>query len=241
MLQTLSSNDALSSILFVTCNKTDSMMFPDHTLLLGSYDYRLVALSVLIAVFASYAALDLAGRLTVAQGSARLVWLVGGAGAMGMGVWSMHYIGMLAFTLPIPVWYDWPTVLLSLLAAILASAAALHFASAPGMGLWRTVYGSILMGSGIGAMHYIGMYAMRMRAMCFFDPTLVVPFWALASRFRDCCGGIARKANLRSADGKLLFVASETGRSHTWTTTRKNLCHLVPTREGGHAVQSEER
>ena len=68
MLQTLSSNDALSSILFVTCNKTDSMMFRHHTLLLGSYDYRLVALSVLIAVFASYAALDLAGRLTVAQG-----------------------------------------------------------------------------------------------------------------------------------------------------------------------------
>jgi diguanylate cyclase (GGDEF)-like protein/PAS domain S-box-containing protein len=150
------------------------MMFPEHTPLLGSYDYRLVALSVLIATFASYAALDLGGRLTVAQGSARRGWLVGGAGAMGMGVWSMHYIGMLAFALPIPVWYDWPTVLLSLLAAILASAAALHFASAPGMGLLRTVYGSILMGSGIGAMHYIGMYAMRMRAMCFFDPTLVV-------------------------------------------------------------------
>jgi diguanylate cyclase (GGDEF)-like protein/PAS domain S-box-containing protein len=149
-------------------------MFSEHTLLVGSYDYRLVALSILIATFASYAALDLADRVTVARGSARSGWLAGGASAMGLGVWSMHYVGMLAFKLPIPVWYDWPTVLLSLLAAILASAAALHFASVPGITQWRTAYGSILMGAGIGAMHYIGMHAMRMRAMCHFDPSVVV-------------------------------------------------------------------
>ena len=64
--------------------------------LIGSYNYALVALSVLIAMFASYAALDLAGRVTAAGGWTRAVWLLGGAGAMGTGIWSMHYIGMLA-------------------------------------------------------------------------------------------------------------------------------------------------
>ena len=86
--------------------------------LASSYDYRLVALSVVIAVLASYAALDLGGRVTAARGHARLVWLTFGAIAMGIGIWSMHYIGMLAFRLPVPVEYDWPTVLLSLLAAM---------------------------------------------------------------------------------------------------------------------------
>jgi two-component system sensor histidine kinase/response regulator len=93
---------------------------------------------------------------------------------MGFGIWSMHYIGMLAFRLPIPVRYDWPTVLLSLLAAIFASAAALHFASGQEMSLWRTVAGSLVMGGGIGAMHYIGMHAMRMGAMCHFNPLVVI-------------------------------------------------------------------
>jgi two-component system sensor histidine kinase/response regulator len=149
-------------------------MFPENTMLLGSYDYRLVVLSVVIATFASYAALDLAGRVSVARGSARVGWLAGGASAMGLGIWSMHYIGMLAFRLPIPVWYDWPIVVLSLLAAIFASAAALHFASGQEMSLWRTAFGSLVMGGGIGAMHYIGMHAMRMGAMCHFNPSVVV-------------------------------------------------------------------
>src|SRR6201982_1903973 len=97
--------------------------------LIGSYNYWLVALSVLIAMFASYAALDLAGRVTAAGGWTRALWLLGGAGAMGTGIWSMHYIGMLAFVLPVPVAYHWPTVLLSLFAAILASVIALYVAS----------------------------------------------------------------------------------------------------------------
>jgi NO-binding membrane sensor protein with MHYT domain len=88
----------------------------------GSYDYRLVALSVVIATLAAYAALDLAGRVTAARGSIRLAWLTGGAIAMGLGIWSMHYIGMLAYSLPVTVLYDWPTVVASLLAAILARA-----------------------------------------------------------------------------------------------------------------------
>ena len=106
--------------------------------LIGSYNYSLVALSVLIAIFASYAALDLAGRVTAARGWTRAVWLLGGAGAMGTGIWSMHYMGMLAFVLPLPVAYHWPTVVLSLFAAILASVIALYVVSRHKMGPLRT-------------------------------------------------------------------------------------------------------
>src|SRR6266567_6210688 len=149
-------------------------MTTPELVLVGSYDPLLVALSVAIAVLASYAALDLAGRVTSAHGKARLFWLNGGAMAMGFGIWSMHYIGMLAFHLPIPVQYDWPTVLLSLLAAILASAVALFLVSRPKMGVIRASLGSILMGGGIAAMHYIGMAAMRLPAMCHYSRSLLI-------------------------------------------------------------------
>jgi PAS domain S-box-containing protein len=142
--------------------------------LIGSYNYALVVLSVLIAIFASYAALDLAGRVTAAGGWTRAVWLLGGAGAMGTGIWSMHYIGMLAFILPIPVAYHWPTVLLSLLAAILASVVALDVVSRQKMDAFRALAGSVLMGAGISSMHYIGMAAMRLPAVCQFNSFLVV-------------------------------------------------------------------
>src|SRR6266852_2468439 len=141
--------------------------------LAGSYDDLLVTLSVIIAILASYAALDLARRVTSAQGKARILWLTGGATAMGFGIWSMHYIGMLAFRLPVPVQYDWPTVLLSLLAAIVASAIALFIVSRHRMGVIRALLGSILMGSGIATMHYTGMAAMRLPAMCHYSFGLV--------------------------------------------------------------------
>jgi PAS domain S-box-containing protein len=142
--------------------------------LIGSYNYALVALSVWIAIFASYAALDLAGRVTAAGGWTRAIWLLGGAGAMGTGIWSMHYIGMLAFILPIPVAYHWPTVLLSLFAAMLASAVALGVVSRQKMGASRALAGSVLMGAGIASMHYIGMAAMRLPAICQFNSSLVL-------------------------------------------------------------------
>jgi two-component system sensor histidine kinase/response regulator len=143
------------------------------TMLMGNYDYRLVGLSILIAVFAAYAALDLAGRVTAAQGVARFSWLSGGALAMGMGIWSMHYVGMEAFRLPVAIQYDWPTVLLSMAAAVLASAVALFVVSRKTMGMPAAVLGSLLMGTGIAAMHYIGMAAMRLPAMCWYSSGLV--------------------------------------------------------------------
>src|ERR1700687_2585552 len=126
-------------------------------MLASSYDPRLVALSVVIAICASYTALDLAGRVTAARGRSRGIWLIGGAAAMGLGIWSMHYIGMLAFSVPVAVFYDWPTVVLSLIAAILASAVALYVVSRERMSWRRGVAGSVVMGAGIATMHYTGM------------------------------------------------------------------------------------
>jgi len=141
--------------------------------LVGNYDFVLVALSVVIAIMAAYAALDLARRVTFARGWARLLWLTGGAIAMGFGIWSMHYMGMLAYRLSIPVQYDWPTVMWSLVAAIAASAVALIVVSRPRMGIAQALLGSVLMGGGIAAMHYIGMAAMRVPAMCSYSPGMV--------------------------------------------------------------------
>src|SRR5437667_12431144 len=115
----------------------------------GSYDYRLVVLSVLIAICAAYAALDLAARTTAAKGRVRLAWLAGGATAMGVGIWSMHYIGMLAFSLSVQVFYDWPTVLLSLIAAVFASAVAMFVVSWERMCWPRSLAGAAIMGSAI--------------------------------------------------------------------------------------------
>lgn len=146
----------------------------------GSYDYRLVTLSVVMAVCAAFAALDLAGRTTAARGRVRLAWLTGGAVAMGLGIWSMHYIGMLAFLLPVPVFYDWPTVLVSLFAAIFASGVALVLVSRRRMDWGHALAGSAIMGGGIASMHYIGMAAMRLPAMCRYDSLIVVLSVAIA-------------------------------------------------------------
>jgi two-component system, sensor histidine kinase and response regulator len=148
-------------------------MTPTAIPLAGAYDHGLVALSVLIAVVASYAALDLAGRVTAARGRARVIWLAGGATAMGIGIWSMHYTGMLAFKLPIPVLYHVPTVLASLFAAVLAAAVALFVVSRREMGMFQAVPGSLAMGGGIAAMHYIGMAAMRTQAALRWSPWLI--------------------------------------------------------------------
>lgn len=145
----------------------------------GTYNYGLVVLSVVIAVLASYAALDLAARVNSSSGRSRYLWLGGGAGAMGIGIWSMHYVGMLAFRLPVPIQYDWPTVLVSLFAAVVASAIALFVVSRKMMGATRAlvgsvfVVGSVFMGGAIAGMHYIGMAAMRLPAMCHYSPVLV--------------------------------------------------------------------
>jgi len=144
------------------------------TVISSSYDYRLVALSLVIAFLTSYTALDLAGRVTASRGFTHAVWVVGGACAMGSGIWCMHYTGMLAFRLPIPVYYHLPTVAVSLLAAIVASCIALYVVSRQCLTPVHLIAGSFLMGGAIATMHYTGMAAMRLAAMHYYDRTLWV-------------------------------------------------------------------
>jgi two-component system, sensor histidine kinase and response regulator len=150
----------------------DSMS--DSSIIQTSYDYRLVALSVLIAVFSSYAALELAARVSTARRTERLAWLTGGALPLGAGIWSMHYTGMLACRLPMTVYYHVPTVVLSLLAAVIASAVALFVVGRRQIGVLHIALGSVLMAAAIAGMHYIGMSAMRLPAMHHYDTTLVI-------------------------------------------------------------------
>jgi len=149
----------------------------------GFYDYSEVARSILIAIAASYAALDLAGRVTAASGRVRLAWLSGGAIAMGIGIWTMHLKGMLAFGLPVPVEYYWPTLLVGLSVAIFASAVALYVTSRPNMSRTDALTGSIVMSAGIAGLHYSLMAAMRMPAITRYSPLLVACSILLAVLF----------------------------------------------------------
>lgn len=146
-----------------------------------SYDLPTVVLSYLIAALASYAALDLAGHVTEEKGRAQRVWLAGGAVAMGIGIWSMHFTGMQAFRLAgHPIVYHVPLTLASMLPAIAASALALHLVSRPVLRTRLLVAGALVMGAGIVAMHYAGMAAMRMQAVVAYDPRVVAASFAIA-------------------------------------------------------------
>ncbi|VVO14752.1 putative bifunctional diguanylate cyclase/phosphodiesterase [Pseudomonas fluorescens] len=141
-------------------------------MLIGSYSPTLVIISLCVAILASYTALDMTGRIATARGRAVHLWTVGGAFAMGIGVWSMHFIGMLAFELPIDLGYDITLTALSLLTAILSCGFALWLVSQPQLPGWQLGFGALAMGAGISAMHYTGMAAMRMQPGIDYDPTL---------------------------------------------------------------------
>jgi len=153
---------------------------------IATYDLRLVVLSIIVASVASYTALNLAGRVTVAR-SAQKFWLAGGAIAMGLGIWSMHFIAMLAYQLPIPMAYDIPEVLVSMVAAVLASGLALFLVSRQQIDWLQLLLGSIFMGLGIATMHYTGMIAMRVEAIAQYNPSLV----GLSIAIAICVSGVA--------------------------------------------------
>jgi NO-binding membrane sensor protein with MHYT domain len=159
-------------------------MATEQLVLPGFHDPRLVALSVFISILGAYAARDLIERLRDARGRARLAWLVGGATADGIGIWSMHYTGMMAFVLPIPVLYDLPMVLVSLLVGISGSAAALAVLSHDKIGWERAIPASMLVGGiGISGLHYTAMAAMRFQGMHRYVPGLVALSVLLAMLF----------------------------------------------------------
>jgi two-component system sensor histidine kinase UhpB len=152
-------------------------------LIAGSYNYGLVALSILIAMLGSYAALNLAGRVKANHTDARFFWLLSGATAMAIGTWAMHYTGMLAFRLAVPIEYDLPTSLLSFVPSFLASAVAMLVVIRPKMKSPRAILAGFFIGAGIAALHYTGMESMRFQGMHRYSPALVVLSVLLAMLF----------------------------------------------------------
>jgi diguanylate cyclase (GGDEF)-like protein len=148
--------------------------------MVGSYSYWLVLLSIAVAIFASYTALDLSTRITASRGRSAQLWLIGGAFSMGVGIWSMHFIGMLAFSLPVPMGYDVPITLLSMLIAVVVSYFALFTVTRRTLSNRNLAVGGTLMGMGICAMHYTGMAAMEMSPPIRYDPWLFAASIAVA-------------------------------------------------------------
>ncbi len=142
--------------------------------MISTYNIWLVLLSVIIALFASYTALDLASRVMHSSGRAMTSWLIGGSVSMGIGIWAMHFIGMLAFHLPIPLAYDIPITLFSLVPAIATSVIALWVIRRGDPGIKILLVSAIVMGVGIAAMHYTGMAALKMQPSIEYDPLLFV-------------------------------------------------------------------
>jgi diguanylate cyclase (GGDEF)-like protein/PAS domain S-box-containing protein len=144
---------------------------PDSSVLYaGNYDPLLVGLSVAIAVFASYACLLASRRVsTAATATARRLWTAGGGLCLGVGIWAMHFVGMLAFSLPCSSSYDATITLLSGIPGILASILALKIISRREISRSQLATGGLLIGAGIGAMHYSGMAAMRLNGLIRYD------------------------------------------------------------------------
>ena len=144
-------------------------------LYLGHYDGQLVTVSVLTAVFASYAALRIAGYASSGmRRTERALWLGFASLCLGVGTWAMHFTGMVALTLPCGVAYDLKGTLASMLPGVIGAAAALWLVSRSRVSGPQVAFSSLLLGSGIGAMHYSGMAAMRFDGMIRYDPGLFV-------------------------------------------------------------------
>ncbi|WP_419831015.1 MHYT domain-containing protein [Methylobacterium sp.] len=144
------------------------------------YDPALVALSIAIAVFASYTALDLGGRVRGAATGMHWAWVGAASLAMGGGIWAMHFVGMLAFEMGMPAAYDLGITVLSLLIAIGATGAALTWVSREGAGLREILVSGPLMGVGVAGMHYTGMAAMRVPGNLAYSLPVVIASIAIA-------------------------------------------------------------
>ena len=139
------------------------------------HNMSLVSLSVFIAIFASYVALDLASSINAARRKRIGILLVGGAVALGVGIWSMHFVGMLAFSLPgTEISYDIPLMLLSIIVSVSASFLAFLIINQPQTTHFTNMAGSLTMGFAIAGMHYIGIASMVMAADIHWDYTWVV-------------------------------------------------------------------
>lgn len=146
-----------------------------NTVLIATSDLRLIVLSILIAVIGSYTALDISEQIAITQGSARRWWLVGSGLTLGLSIWAMHFTAILAHKLPIPVGYDFTTVLISMIVTILTSGIGFFLVSRQPLLRWLPLLGgSVFIGSGIIGMHFLAMSSLKLAAKAFYDWKLVV-------------------------------------------------------------------
>jgi NO-binding membrane sensor protein with MHYT domain/CheY-like chemotaxis protein/two-component sensor histidine kinase len=137
------------------------------------YDLWLVLISIGVAIFASFVALSLASRVSVARDRwVSRFWLFGGAMSMGIGIWSMHFVGMLAASLPIPIAFHVGWTLASLVIAVIISGFALFFVNRDTLHWGHLAIGGAVMGTGIASMHYTGMEAIQVHPFVTYDPLL---------------------------------------------------------------------
>jgi diguanylate cyclase (GGDEF)-like protein/PAS domain S-box-containing protein len=211
-------------------------MLAGSTGMIALYDLRLVALSMLVATMASYVALELATRVSASTGRAARHWLVAGAATMGIGIWSMHFIAMLALRMPMAMSYSVSITAASLLIAMLASGFALHVASGATMGRLRLLEGGVFMGLGIAAMHYTGMAAMKVATPIHYDPLLfalsivvaiVVAIVALSLAFR-LRGESMRSGSWRKVGSAVVMGAAICGMHYTGMAAVIAIPHAVP-------------
>lgn len=139
----------------------------------GTYHLWLVVLSFLVATIASYTALNLTSRVDRTDGARSTRWLLGGASAMALGIWSMHFLGMLAYQLPCAMNYDPVITCLSFFMAIIPAAISLRLVQREDKPRLSLALGTTLMGSGVVGMHYTGMAALHMEARVSYVPLLV--------------------------------------------------------------------
>ena len=166
-----------------------------------SYDIPMVVGSVLIAIFASYVAFVLAARIKRSQLKKESdIWTWLASCFLGVGIWAMHFVGMLAYQLPFVVDYNIEITVLSVVPAILAS----YIVLSPQLSRYRNlVIKSIMMGLGIGSMHYVGMMAMRIPAQMAYDPYI----FAFSVIVAVTLSGFSLKLNDMRQTSSLGFVA----------------------------------
>ena len=188
------------------------------------YNLALVVLSVVIATIGAYVAIEIAQHVRDSGDRRRVLWSTGGALALGLASWSMHFVGMLALRLPVLVWYDALLIFVSIVAAVGGCAIAFVIFNRPTVNAWQLALASIFMGLAISSMHYTGMEGMRTSVAISYDPRVVaasiaiaimVSFAALALTRNLIETGPTKRAPLKKAAASLLMGSAVAGMHYT--------------------------
>lgn len=193
------------------------------THLTGSYNGWLVFLSIAVAAVASYSALHIASRVAQSSGAKKKVWLLIGAMIMGMGIWSMHFIGMMAFQMRVGITYDTSLLILSILASFIGSLIAFSICIQKQVSRRRLLISSITIGTAICSMHYLGMESMANVSIS-YDPVLfflsffiaaIASYFSLKLFFRVEHMKSKRKNYLLKSLGSMLMGGAIAGMHYT--------------------------